>query len=105
MWLEVLRFLVESKSDVELTDHLGNTALHLAAETNFAAACGSLACARAPMDAANAAGSVPLLVAAERGHSECCKVLLEEGEANHLPLALQIAASSGFVPLGVNDSC
>ena len=95
----MLRFLLDSESDVELRDLHQNTALHLAASKDFSGGCRALAVARAPLDAVNASGAVPLLLAAERGHAESCKVLLE-ADTKQLPAALQMAASSGFVPLG-----
>ncbi len=83
--LTTLTRLVECGADLELTDSAGNIALSLAAEV------GSEECVRAlvrvggkrgvAIDHQNLQGVTPLLMAAQEGHLEVCRVLVQGGSS------------------------
>ena len=86
--LEVVRLLVEAKSDTEARNPAGFTPLHFAATKGHSGVVHLLLEAGADQDAVNKDGWSPLHAAAECGHRKVVRLLVDAG-ANKEPLAVK----------------
>ena len=78
--LDCVRLLLGAKAKPAARDTAnGATALHGACQAGAADCVEALLGARAPVDAVDAAGATPLIVAAYGGHSRCVELLLAAG--------------------------
>ncbi|RME95804.1 MAG: ankyrin repeat domain-containing protein [Bacteroidetes bacterium] len=75
----LVRVLVEGGADVNATDYLENTALHLAAERGLAEIVTILLDRGALIDQANILGTTPMMAAAQRGHTDIANILAQAG--------------------------
>jgi len=73
----VVRLLLESRANTEITNNLNQTPLHVAAEWGRSDVLPFLLDAHADIDARNHVGKTPLCLAAGAGHLECVRLLLE----------------------------
>jgi ankyrin repeat protein len=98
--LEVIRFLVANKAEVNLPNRNGDTPLHLAADSGRKAACELLLASGAKVNARNNGGVTPLFLAARGGFKSVVEVLLAHKAALNPPEAgpspLSVAAANGF---------
>lgn len=74
-----VQFLLDRGADVTVADHLGRTALHLAAEAGDADIVRRLVDAGANINQLSAAQASPLVIAVKGKHDEVVALLLREG--------------------------
>ena len=97
--LQLLKFLQETDCPLDEVDHLGRTALALAAEKNLADAIHVLLDRGADGNKGTAAGETPLLIAAREGCVDAVAVLLQHGCDAHL------MSADGDLPLLAAVDC
>eukprot|EP01102_Stenamoeba_stenopodia_P008656 TRINITY_DN2515_c0_g1_i1.p1 TRINITY_DN2515_c0_g1~~TRINITY_DN2515_c0_g1_i1.p1 ORF type:complete len:1052 (-),score=252.73 TRINITY_DN2515_c0_g1_i1:98-2863(-) len=78
--LEIVDLLLELGANTQVCDHSGNTCLHRAAKNkNAVDVIQRLLVKKAAINAVNAKGYTPLMVAASLGHYRVCKVFINNG--------------------------
>ena len=77
-----INHLIDSGIDVDILDHQGNTALHIAAQNGLEAIVDRLLLAGAYMNANGDGGDTPLHLAVRAGHLACVKSLLRSENIN-----------------------
>jgi ankyrin repeat protein len=77
--VQIIAILVKANAKLNVSDALGDTPLHLAAEQNQTEAAKLLLAVGAEVDPQNKNGLTPLMIAAGRGNLELVRALLAKG--------------------------